>query len=47
MKNKSKKEFDFSNLSVSNLPLYALLVLTAVVLAISCLGAFFTPDSQD
>lgn len=47
MKNKSKKEFDFSNLSVSNLPLYALLVLTAVVLAISCLGAFLMPDGQD
>ncbi|MBE6815255.1 MAG: hypothetical protein E7522_07390 [Ruminococcaceae bacterium] len=47
MKNKSKKEFDFSNLSVSNVPLYALLVLTAVVLAISCLGAFLMPDGQD
>ncbi len=47
MKNKSKKEFDFSNLSVSNLPLYALLSLTLVVLAISCLGAFIVPAGQD
>ena len=47
MKNKSIKEFDFSNLSVSNVPLYALLVLTTVVLAISCLGAFLMPGGQD
>ena len=47
MKNKSKREFDFSNLSVSNVPLYALLALTAVVFAISCLGAFILPDSQN
>ena len=47
MKNKTKKDFDFSNLSVSNVPLYALLVLTAVVLAISCLGAFLMPGGQD
>ena len=47
MKNKLKKEFDFSNLSVSNLPLYALLLLTIIVLAISCLGNFLIPDGQD
>jgi len=47
MKNKLNKEFDFSNLSVSKTPLYALLTLTAVVLAVSCLGAFILPGSEN
>ena len=47
MNEKLNKELDIANLSVSNVPLYALLSLTLVVLAICTLGAFIMPDSQD